>query len=288
MLAPDFLLSTKSVFVLLSAPPVSPRCLSRPKVCHVVSTKGYAREWKVWMSFTSLVWQEETARCGLGLTEVKNRDSQLCENKVWNKAETTGWLSCVMKTKSSASFEKHCDIVYVNVIVYSNVSKYSRICHVAHHPAVTNSSVCISIINDRPSALATFTSHLEGLHVPTEYFIRRRYALCVDLTARWLVLPLLPSSRVTLERLSARTVSHFLVKKFAVAKVSHARFTYQSMNSAHSKNHGRWSISTALQTLIKSSHWAGKISTDINATFNQLLSGVHYSLCMSMAPCWIY
>lgn len=50
MLELDFILSSKSVFVLPSVPPY-PHCLSQPKVRHVVLTKGYAREWRCeWVS----------------------------------------------------------------------------------------------------------------------------------------------------------------------------------------------------------------------------------------------
>lgn len=59
------------------------------------------------------------------------------------------WLTFLChEEKSSASFEKQCDIVYVNITVYNNVSKYiftiefDPICHVAHHSVVTNISDC--------------------------------------------------------------------------------------------------------------------------------------------------
>lgn len=88
--------------------------------------------------------------CGLSLTKVKNHEvCWLCENKVWNeKQRLLADFLVSWRKKSSASFEKQCDIAYVNITVYNNVSKYiftiefDPICHVAHHSVVTNSSDC--------------------------------------------------------------------------------------------------------------------------------------------------
>lgn len=139
----------KVCFCFAVCAPISPLSLSAKSVsCRF--DKRICAGVEVWMSFTSLVWQEETARCGLSLTKVKNHEvCWLCENKVWNeKQRLLADFLVSWRKKSSASFEKQCDIAYVNITVYNNVSKYiftiefDPICHVAHHSVVTNSSDC--------------------------------------------------------------------------------------------------------------------------------------------------
>lgn len=77
----------QAYFCFAVCAPISPLSLSTKSVsCRF--DKRICAGVEVWMSFTSLVWQEETARCGLSLTKVKNHEvCWLCENKVWNEKQ---------------------------------------------------------------------------------------------------------------------------------------------------------------------------------------------------------
>lgn len=128
------------------------------------------------------------------------------------------------------------------------------------------------------SALSSQGPHLTPWRPSCSHRITYKVKVCFMFWSHstLLVLSWLPSSWVTLERLSARTVSHFC-EKIAVAKVSLARSHFKAFTLLRAKttaDEGPIHLH-CLTNINQSSPWAGKISTDINATFNQLLSGVH-------------